>query len=57
MNLQRVSILLMIATLLLMAWSLQRGFGMDAFYQFLLGASVALLVRRWSESRRSGRNS
>ncbi|MEZ0371371.1 MAG: hypothetical protein ACAI44_19920 [Candidatus Sericytochromatia bacterium] len=51
--LHRFSILLMLATLALMAWSLLRGLGQDAFYQFLLGASLALLFRRWHETRQA----
>ena len=49
--LYRFSLVLMILTLGLMAWSIQRGLGQDALYQFLLGASVALLFRRWHEIR------
>ena len=51
--LHRFSLLLMILTLGLMAWSIQRGLGQDALYQFILGASVALLFRRWHEIRQS----
>lgn len=51
MNLHRLSIVLMIATLGLMAWTIQRGMGMDAFYQFLLGATIVVLIRRWHEGR------
>ena len=51
--LHRFSILLMLATLALMAWSLLQGLGQDAFYQFLLGASLALLFRRWHETRQA----
>ena len=43
--------LLMLLTLVLMAWSVSRGLGRDAFYQFILGASVVLLLRRWYEGK------
>ncbi|MGV3525222.1 MAG: hypothetical protein ACO1RX_13405 [Candidatus Sericytochromatia bacterium] len=53
MNLVLLARLLMVATLALMAWSLYRGLGMQAVFQFFLGASVVLFLRRWQESRAS----
>jgi len=49
MNLFQLATLLMVATFGLIAWSLYQGAGMDAVFQFLLGASLALLVRRQAE--------
>ena len=42
---------LMLLTLALMAWSVYQGQPVDALFQFLLGASLALLLRRWHETR------
>lgn len=42
---------LMLITLVFMAWSIARGLGQDAFYQFILGTSVVLILRRWRESK------
>lgn len=43
--------ILMLATLGLIAWSLYRGLGLEALYQFFLGAAVVLLIRRRQEGR------
>jgi len=43
--------MVMLATLALMSWSLFQGLATDALFQFLLGASVALLLRRQHEMR------
>lgn len=51
MNLFHLATALMLATFALIAWSLYQGAGIDAAFQFLLGASVALLVRRQAEIR------
>ena len=47
----------MLATFALIAWSLYQGAGIDAAFQFLLGASVALLVRRHAETRAAKKRS
>lgn len=48
-----LAVLLMMATLALMAWSLYQGLGTQALFQFLLGASVALLFRRYQEQKQA----
>ncbi len=51
MNLFQLATAVMVATFALMAWSFYEGAGIDVAFQFLLGASVALMVRRQAEIR------